>query len=87
MEEVTKLLKKTFTDTSKMSITSKKLNKIFIDFTHFSFIRDLAGGLAVQSCGMIFVKEVIGCYHNVMGFPMSKFYQKLSQFISATTFE
>ena len=45
------------------------------------FFRDLAGGLAVQSCGMIFVKSVIGCYNNVMGFPISSFYQELNEFI------
>lgn len=47
----------------------------------FYLFRDLAGGLAIQSSGMIFVKTISGCYHNVMGFPMSKFYQQLSNFL------
>jgi len=43
---------------------------------------DLAGGLAVQSCGMVLFKSIQGCYYNVMGFPISKFYQELKEFMN-----
>lgn len=45
--------------------------------------RDLAGGLAVQSCGMVLFESIQGCYYNVMGFPISKFYQELKKFINS----
>lgn len=46
----------------------------------FLLFRDLAGGLAIQETGMVFVKGINGCFFNVMGFPMSRFYQELRKF-------
>jgi septum formation protein len=42
----------------------------------------LAGALAVQEGGMVLVKGIQGCFFNVMGFPMSRFYQELRLFLS-----
>ena len=86
-----KLGMRIYLGTLMMSITRKSKNyRANIVISYISTIlslyilqmsSDLAGGLAVQSSGMIFVKQVIGCYHNVMGFPISSFYQELSKFI------
>lgn len=65
-----------FEDIYKQWITSETG-----EFGAFSLIpRDLAGGLAIQEAGMVFVKGISGCFFNVMGFPMSKFYQELREF-------
>ena len=40
---------------------------------------DKAGSYGVQDWSSIFVKEIRGCYDNIVGFPISKFYQYLKQ--------
>ncbi|RMF57543.1 MAG: septum formation protein Maf [Calditrichaeota bacterium] len=38
---------------------------------------DKAGAYAIQGYAGVFVKAIEGCYFNVMGFPLGKFYQRL----------
>ena len=40
---------------------------------------DKAGAYGIQDWSAIFVKEIKGCYDNVVGFPISRFYQELKQ--------
>jgi septum formation protein len=43
---------------------------------------DKAGAYGIQdSYGSVFVEKINGCYYNVMGFPVSKFYQRAKEFI------
>ncbi len=43
---------------------------------------DKAGGYGIQEwIGLIGVKRVEGCYNNVVGFPLSRFYRELEAFI------
>ncbi|MEK0422009.1 MAG: hypothetical protein RLZZ161_1860 [Bacteroidota bacterium] len=43
---------------------------------------DKAGAYGVQDwMGYMGVKRINGCFYNVMGFPMSRFYRELQQFI------
>ena len=40
---------------------------------------DKAGSYGIQDYSAIFVKKINGCYDNVMGFPLSKFYNELKK--------
>ena len=40
---------------------------------------DKAGAYGVQGYASLFVQKVEGCYFNVVGFPLAKFYQRLKQ--------
>ena len=41
---------------------------------------DKAGAYGIQDFSAIFVDKIYGCYFNVMGFPISKFYESIKQF-------
>ena len=40
---------------------------------------DKAGSYGIQDWSAVFVKEIKGCYDNVVGFPISRFYQELKK--------
>ena len=40
---------------------------------------DKAGAYGIQDWSAVFVKEIRGCYDNVVGFPISRFYQELKK--------
>ncbi|MEL6820973.1 MAG: Maf family protein [Calditrichota bacterium] len=40
---------------------------------------DKAGAYGIQGLASIFIKEIKGCYYNVMGFPLAQFYQHLKK--------
>ena len=40
---------------------------------------DKAGAYGIQDWSAVFVKEIKGCYDNVVGFPISRFYQELKK--------
>ena len=40
---------------------------------------DKAGSYGIQDWSAIFVKEIKGCYDNVVGFPISRFYEELKK--------
>lgn len=74
---------------------SKNINKSFIDKTEVHFNRlkekeinyyidkyepfDKAGGYAIQEYSNIFIKKINGCFYNVVGFPLSKFYKLIDK--------
>ena len=41
---------------------------------------DKAGAYGIQDWSSVFVHKIHGCYFNVMGFPISKFYNELKKF-------
>lgn len=41
---------------------------------------DKAGAYGIQGFAALFIRELKGCYFNVMGFPLGKFYQHLKNF-------
>lgn len=40
---------------------------------------DKAGAYGIQGYAALFVRKVEGCYFNVVGFPLAKFYQRLKE--------
>lgn len=42
---------------------------------------DKAGAYGIQGYGSQFIKKITGCYFNVMGFPVSTFYQLIREMI------
>ena len=40
---------------------------------------DKSGSYGIQDWSAVFVKEIKGCYDNVVGFPISRFYQELKK--------
>ncbi|MDP6570048.1 MAG: Maf family protein [Candidatus Marinimicrobia bacterium] len=40
---------------------------------------DKAGSYGIQDWSCLFVKEITGCYDNVVGFPLSRFYAELKK--------
>jgi len=43
---------------------------------------DKAGAYGIQGYGSQFIKKINGCYFNVMGFPVSLFYEMLKRIVS-----
>jgi len=43
---------------------------------------DKAGSYGIQDSGALFVSRVEGCFYNVMGFPLTKFYTTLRTFLN-----
>lgn len=72
-------------------LKSKNINEIIIDKTYVTFntLRELdiryyidnfkplerAGAYGIQDWSSIFIKKINGCYYNVVGFPLPKFYK------------
>lgn len=46
---------------------------------------DKAGAYGIQDHGALFVSKVNGCFYNVMGFPVTKFYKTLRSFLEAVS--
>lgn len=72
-----KSISKSIQFTEKTLVTFKKLSNEEIEF-YLNHCKpfDKAGSYGVQDwMGLIGVEKIEGCFYNVMGFPMSRFYQ------------
>ena len=61
-------------------VTFRKLSEEDINHYIKSFPPyDKAGAYGIQDWSAVFVKEIKGCYDNVVGFPISRFYEELKK--------
>ncbi|MBD3384315.1 septum formation inhibitor Maf [candidate division KSB1 bacterium] len=44
---------------------------------------DKAGAYGIQDLSAVFVRRIEGCFYNVVGFPLAKFYKTLREFTSS----
>ncbi|GAB4300117.1 MAG: Maf-like protein [Ignavibacteriaceae bacterium] len=72
---------KTIVDYEKTAVTFRQLNmKEIRDYVKSGSPMDKAGAYGVQDdFGAVFVNRIDGCYYNVVGLPLSKFYLALKE--------
>ena len=70
---------KSILDFEKTNVEFRKLNKDeIIDYVDGGSPMDKAGAYGIQDdFGAVFVKQINGCYYNVVGLPLTKLYNSL----------
>jgi len=73
----------TISEYEKTSVKFRKLNnKEIIEYIETGSPMDKAGAYGIQDdFGAVFVEKINGCYYNVVGLPLSKFYKSLLRII------
>ena len=51
-------------------------------YIHLDSPFDKAGSYGIQDRSALFVEKIDGCYYNVVGFPLTKFYLRLIDFVN-----
>jgi septum formation protein len=64
---------KTFSETTKVSVLTIPDEKLTFYVNNFNTL-DKAGSYGIQDWFSVWIKKIDGCYYNVMGLPLSKFY-------------
>ena len=76
-----KQISKTFSESTRVIV--KKIPSDQIDFYVKNYkTTDKAGSYGIQEWFSIWIKKIDGCYYNVMGLPISKFYKEYTEIIS-----
>ena len=76
-----KQISNTFSESTKVFV--RKIPSEQIDFYINNFkTSDKAGSYGIQEWFSIWIKKIDGCYYNVMGLPISRFYKEYSEIIS-----
>ena len=71
---------KSYTDYARTAVTFKELTVQEIsDYIETGEPTDKAGAYGIQGFGSQFITRVVGCYFNVMGFPVANFYDLLKK--------
>ena len=70
----------TFSATTEVSVMEIPKDKIIYYIDNFNTL-DKAGGYGIQDWFSVWIKEIDGCYYNVMGLPISKFYYYYSKIV------
>ena len=74
-------ISKTFSVSTKVFV--RKIPDRQIDYYVDNYkTTDKAGSYGIQEWFSIWIKKIDGCYYNVMGLPISRFYKELSETIS-----
>ncbi len=75
--------KKEYVDYEKTEVTFRALREKEIqEYVASGSPMDKAGAYGIQDdFGAVFVEKICGCYYNVVGFPLAKFYIALEKFI------
>tara|TARA_Y100001958_G_C21203205_1_gene529584 strand:+ start:341 stop:949 length:609 start_codon:yes stop_codon:yes gene_type:complete len=70
---------KTLSEVTEVFVRKIPKNKIVYYTNNFNTL-DKAGGYGIQEWFSVWIKKINGCYYNVMGLPVSKFYRHFVQF-------
>jgi septum formation protein len=72
-------------DVERTKVKFRKLNAVEIDeYVASGSPMDKAGAYGIQDdYGAVFVERVEGCFYNVVGFPLTRFYLDLRRFVRA----
>ncbi|MGD9489289.1 MAG: nucleoside triphosphate pyrophosphatase [Calditrichaceae bacterium] len=74
---------KSFYDTVETEVTFRELTEEEIwEYINTGEPFDKAGAYAIQGQGSILVEKINGCFFNVVGFPLSKFFTDLDKFLA-----
>ena len=76
-----KQISKTFSDSTKVYVREIPNDEIDFYINNYN-TTDKAGSYGIQDFFSIWIKKIDGCYYNVMGLPISKFYKEYSEIIS-----
>ena len=76
-----KQISKSFSDSTKVYVRKIPNDKIDFYINNYN-TSDKAGSYGIQDFFSIWIKKIDGCYYNVMGLPISKFYKEYSEIIS-----
>jgi len=73
---------KRYSAVERTNVVFKKLSEQEIrDYIATGEPMDKAGAYGIQGYGSQFIEKINGCYFNVMGFPINKFYQLIEQIL------
>lgn len=73
---------RTIVDYAKSKVTFKELSaKEIEEYIKTKEPMDKAGAYGIQGYGSQFIEKISGCYFNVMGFPVTLFYEMLKKII------
>ena len=71
---------KTISDLESTSVTFRKLDQWEIeDYVESGEPMDKAGAYGIQDRSGLFVERIDGCFYNVVGFPLTRFFKRLKQ--------
>jgi septum formation protein len=74
------------TDVERTSVTFRRLESWEVDaYVETGAPLDKAGAYGIQDRSGLFVDRIEGCFYNVVGFPLTKFYEGLKRFWDAET--
>lgn len=73
------------TDVVRTRVQFRRLSDAEIaDYVRSGSPLDKAGAYGIQDdFGAVFVESIDGCFYNVVGFPLVRFYQRLGEFLSS----
>ena len=76
-----KKISKTFSESTKVFV--RKIPSDQIDFYINNYnTSDKAGSYGIQEWFSIWIDKINGCYYNVMGFPISRYYKEYSEIMN-----
>tara|TARA_B100000287_G_scaffold354117_1_gene344160 strand:+ start:572 stop:1183 length:612 start_codon:yes stop_codon:yes gene_type:complete len=67
-------IQKTFSQITQVTLRKIPRDELLYYIDNFSTL-DKAGGYGIQDWFSVWIKKIDGCYYNVMGMPLSKFYK------------
>lgn len=79
---------KRFSDIERTAVTFRKLDEWEVDeYVKTGSPMDKAGAYGIQDQSGLFVNRIDGCFYNVVGFPLAKFYEGLKRIFDIDTIQ